>query len=58
MFAKINLKYFLKEFLITNKTLDAHKGVSGDISPSGKFPKIGEPLAILSGKPRTHFQGF
>jgi hypothetical protein len=26
MSAKINLKYFLKEFLITNKTLDAHKG--------------------------------
>jgi hypothetical protein len=66
MYSKNVCKSFFKEYLTTNKTIDAHRG-SGEIkyniapSPHKIFnnlinidaikPKIGDPLAILSGKP-------
>jgi hypothetical protein len=61
MSAKINLKYFLKEFLITNKILDAHKGgewghfplwqISQNKGPPGNFVRRAQnPLPRILAK--------
>ena len=59
MYSKNVCKSFFKEYLTTNKTIDAHRG-SGEIKYNifnnlknidAIKPKLGDPLAILSGKP-------